>query len=250
MKEVLALIEQKKQEFGQIPFFEFIQDKNIDARQRLAFAPCVAFFTHSLGSLNKYVFRKEPATNKLQEVINQHSYEDDHHWMWFLQDLEKLGFDQSMKFSDSLKFLWSEETKKTRHVCNQFFAYTFEADPVLQLVVIEVIEATGNEFLSATSKVIHELQKFTREEYLYFGEFHLNVETGHTMGTPDGEEFIENIEIAEETRQQAFEIVEKLFASCTELLQEFLEYAKNHPYEQPFGKQYDVVQSKEVAQVI
>jgi hypothetical protein len=247
MKEVLALIEKRKQEFAQLEFFYFLRDKRIDPRQRLVWAPCVAFFTHSLGSLNKYILRQEPADSKLQEIINQHSYEDDHHWMWFLEDIEKLGFDKTMKFSDSLKFIWSEDTNKIRHVCNQFFAYTFESDPIMKLVVIEVIEATGNVFLSATSRVIQEIQQITRQDYRYFGKFHLDVETGHTMGEPGGEEFIRNIQLTEEEFKRACIIVDKLFITCSELMGEMLAYADTHSYEQPFTKHLNISQSIKAA---
>ena len=45
MKEVLELIEQKKQEFAKLPFFEYLRDESIDSRQRLVWALCY----HPLG---------------------------------------------------------------------------------------------------------------------------------------------------------------------------------------------------------
>jgi hypothetical protein len=74
MKEVLAFIEKKKQEFSQVPFMKFLQDKSIEPRQRLAWAPAFAFFAMSFKDVNRTVLRKEPATSKLQEMINQHTY--------------------------------------------------------------------------------------------------------------------------------------------------------------------------------
>ena len=236
MKEVLTFIEQKKQEFAQLPLFEFMQDKSIEPRQRLAFAPCLAPFAMNFADLNKYVLREEPATSKVQEIINKHTYEDDHHWMWFLEDIEKLGFNYSFKFSDYLKFMWSEETKKTRQVCNQLALYTFQADPILKLVVVEAIEATGNVVLFETAQVAKELQQITKQRYRYFGEYHFLVETGHATGTSDIEQFIESIELTEDTRKKAFELVEKVFEVFTESINEFLEYVKTHKISQPYLK--------------
>ena len=105
MEEVLALIEKKKQKFASSGLFEFMRDQSIDPRQRLAFAPCIAPFALSFGEFNKYVFREEPTNDPLQVIVNNHTYEDDHHWLWFLQDLETLGINKSMKFSDALNFL-------------------------------------------------------------------------------------------------------------------------------------------------
>ena len=78
MEKVLALIEKKKQEFAKSGLFEFMRDKSINPRQRLAFAPCVAPFVMSFGEFNKYVFREEPTNDPIQEIVNKHSYEDDY----------------------------------------------------------------------------------------------------------------------------------------------------------------------------
>jgi hypothetical protein len=136
MEEVLALIEKKKQEFAKSGLFEFMRDKSIDPRQRLAFAPCIAHFAMSFGELNKYVLREEPTNDPLQAIVNNHTYEDDHHWLWLLEDLEILGINKSLKFSDSLKFSWNEQTKASRLVTYQMFRYAFGASPVTKLVVV------------------------------------------------------------------------------------------------------------------
>ena len=96
MKEVLASIEKKKQEFAKTRLFEFMCDRSIDPRQRLSFAPCFAPFAMSFGELNKSVFREEPTNDPLQAIVNEHTYEDARHWLWFLQDLETLGLNSSM----------------------------------------------------------------------------------------------------------------------------------------------------------
>ncbi len=92
MKEVLAFIEKKKQEFAQVQFMKFLQDKSIDSRQRLAWAPAFAPFAMSFKDFNRDILRKEPADSQLQEMINQHSYEDGRHWVWFLEDMKVMGY--------------------------------------------------------------------------------------------------------------------------------------------------------------
>ncbi len=115
MKEILKLIVEKQQVFAQLPLFKFLCDSNVDPRERLAFAPCFAPFVMGFGELNRAVFREE-SNDPIQLMINQHSREDDSHWIWFLEDLQKLSFDLSMNFSDALKFLWSDETYVSRHM--------------------------------------------------------------------------------------------------------------------------------------
>jgi hypothetical protein len=232
MKEVLDFIQNKKQDFAQLPLFEFMKNSNIDPKQRLSFAPCGAHFVMSFADLNKYIFREEPPCNQLQELINEHTYEDDHHLVWFLEDLEKLGFAHSLSFPDALRFLWSEQTKHTRQLSYRLAGYALQAEPLQKLVVIETIEAMGNVFFSCTTQVALELQKMTQQEYRYFGSMHLNVENGHTTGTCEADKLLEGIQLTEETRKEAFELVEKVFQVFTELANELLEYAKIHKISQ------------------
>lgn len=247
MEKVLALIEKKKQEFAKSSLFEFMRDESIDPRQRLAFAPCVAHFAMSFGELNKYVFREEPTDDPLQAIVNNHTYEDDHHWLWFLQDLETLGINKSVKFSDALKSLWNEETKASRWLTYQIFRHAFGASPIAKLVILEVIEATGNVFLLTAAPLAQELRTITQKELLYFGCFHLAVETGHTTGNPEVEQLIKNTQLTIESRQQAFEVVENLFEAFTKLTDELLAYAKTHSFEQPFAKPCEILQPLKAA---
>ncbi len=234
MKDVLALIEKRKQEFAELPFFKFLQDRSIHPRQRLAFAPCFAPFAMSFGDLNKYVFRKEPANSKIQEIINKHTYEDDHHWEWFLEDIEKLQCNPSLKFSDALRFLWSDETKNARLYCQQIAQFCLQADPVVVLAVIEAIEAAGNMISPVIANVADELPQIGPQGYRYFGQFHVAVETGHATGTDKVEKFIESLELTEINRKQAIELVEKVFEYSTSMVGEFMSFVNKHPYDESF----------------
>jgi hypothetical protein len=239
MKEVLSSIEKKKQEFAKSELFEFMRDRSIDPRQRLAFAPCFAPFVMSFSELNKSVFRQEPTNDPLQIIINNHTYEDDRHWLWFLQDLETLGVNNHLKFSDTLTFLWNEETKASRWTTYQIFRYAFGASPIAKLAIIEAIEATGNVFFSTTALIARELQATVQKEFIYFGDFHLALETGRAMGIPESDTSIDNIQLTAELRQEVFELVEKVFEVFAKLTDALLVYAKTHSIEQPFSKQRD-----------
>ncbi|MFN6566275.1 hypothetical protein [Dendronalium sp. ChiSLP03b] len=238
MKEILALIEKQKQEFAQLPLFEFMKDKSIDPRQRLAWAPCAAPFIMNFGELNKYYFREEPTSDPIQAIINKHTYEDDHHWLWFLEDLDKLELDQPLKFSNALRFLWSDETKNSRWLNYQLCRYTSQATPIQKLIIIEVTEATGNIMFSHAAKISKEIKAITNKQCRYFADFHLAVETGHMTGSSDIEKFIEDIELSEETRQEAFELVEILFECFGKFINGLLIYANNH---KNFQQKYELI---------
>lgn len=240
MKEVLKLIEQKKLAYFELPFFQFLQDKSIDPLQRLSFAPCVAPFSMGFAELNKSVFREDPTDNPIQEIINRHTKEDDHHWLWYFEDLRQLELDQSMKFTDSLKFLWSEETKVSRKLVYELYKYTYKAPPIEKLVVIEVIEATGNVASSFFAQVSHEVKVAYGKECLYFGDVHLAVETGRTVGNKRVEKFIDDIQLDDETRMRAFELVEIIYELFIELTNALLSYAQKYIVSQANFKQHEI----------
>lgn len=234
MREVLALIEKRKQEFAQLPFFKYLQDKSIDPRQRLAWVPCVAPFVMGFGELNKYFLRTNNSDHPIQQIINRHTHEDHQHWLWYLEDIKRLNFDRSLSFSELLKFLWGEETRIPRHTIYELYRYSFTAQPIMKLVIIESIEAAGNVISSLTASLSYEIKTTTGKECLYFGDAHLSAETGHIIGTENLDEIIADIYLKDEERQKAFEMVEKVFDIFTKLTNAFLEYSNKHSYEQPF----------------
>jgi hypothetical protein len=241
MEEVLALIEKKKQEFAKSGLFEFMRDQSIDPRQRLAFAPCIAPLVMSFAECNKYVFREEPTNDPIQEIVNKHSYEEDDHWLWFLEDLETLGINKSLKFSDAWNFVWSEETKASRWVSHQIFRHACGASPIAKLLILEVLEATGNVFFSTAEPIAEELRTITQKELIYFGHFHWEVENSHSKDLPQQRQWSETIQLTIESRQEVFKIVEDLFKVFTELMDELLVYAKNHSFDQPFTEPRDIL---------
>ncbi|MGB8700816.1 MAG: hypothetical protein WCD18_15470 [Thermosynechococcaceae cyanobacterium] len=237
MKEILAYVEQKKQEFSQLPFFEYLRDQRISPKQRLAFAPCAAPFIMSFGELNRSVFRVEPTNDPIQEIINKHTYEDDHHWVWFLEDLEKLALNPSKPFTNTLKFLWSEETRASRRVGYELYRLTIDATPIQKLVMIEAVEATGNAALKVSSQVIRELHVLTQQqEYRFFGTSHLIVDTGHTYCSPKSKQLIESIQLTEESKRKSFELVEHIFEIFAEFVDELLTYSKAHCLDQTISQ--------------
>ncbi len=229
MKEVLELIEQKKQEFRNLQFFEFLQDNSIDPRQRLVWIPCFAHVAMSLAELNKCVLRQEPTDNPVQKIINKHTYEDDSHWIWFLEDIEKLGFNNRLHFIDSITFFWGEPIQKTRKLSYQLFSLCNKFnDPILRLIIIEAIEATSNIGLPFTAIVAQELEKITGKHYLFLNYNHLTVESSHTINIDEIYLFIHNLQLTPEQKENAFKIVDIVFLAFSECFDELMIYAQTH----------------------
>ncbi|MEM9091794.1 MAG: hypothetical protein AAGC93_24020 [Cyanobacteria bacterium P01_F01_bin.53] len=231
MKQVLNHIQLKKQAYEQLPFFNFVRDSSIDPLRRLAWAPYAAPFIMGFIDLNKYVFRVEPTEDPLQEILNRHTYEDDRHWRWFLEDLQKLGFDKPLGFNDALQFFWGEETKYSRELTYQFCRYGLGTAPIQKAIAIETIEAAGNVQFSAAAEASRDLQTITGQQYKYFGDIHLSVETGRTFGSVTAEEYIENIQLTPEAREAAFELVDTIFSVLTSWKNDLFIRAQAHPIE-------------------
>lgn len=237
MKEVLELIEKRNKEFAQLPFFQFLRDKSIHPRQRLVWVPCVIPLIMSVKDLNNCILRKEPTTDPIQKIINFHSYEDGRHWKWFLTDLERLGLDSSLKLSDTLRFLWGEETQTARLLAYNLVASTLNASPAIKLVAIETVEATGIVAFSAFAEVGQEFEQITQKRNRYFSASHLAVETGHVFAGMDNmEQLLENVQLAEDEKAKAIYIVETVFTAFSELVNNLMEYAQNNYFEQSFLK--------------
>jgi thioredoxin reductase len=228
MKEIIVAIEKKKQEFARLPFFEFMRDKSINPLQRLAFAPCAAPFIMSFGDLNKHVFRDEPTNDEIQTVINKHTYEDDFHWQWFLEDLDKLGLNRSLDFKNTLKLLWSPEFYVSHKAARELHRLAHSATPLHKLVIMEAAEATGNVLLTISSQIVRELKATTHQEYSYFGSEHLIVDAAHTYCSPAVKELVESIQLSEAERNECFKIAEQVVDIFTELTHGLLAYAKNY----------------------
>lgn len=240
MEEVLALIEKKKQEFAQVPFFDFLRDKSIDSTYRLSFTPSFAPFVMGFAELNKYVWREEPTNDPIQAIINQYTYEDENHWMWFVEDLQTQGFDVSLYFSDSLRFIWSDETQVSRQTIHELYRYTYRAIPIYKLAVIEAIEAIADVFISTTTQVTQELKAITNREYLFFGNHHVASESEHSMHSSEIVELIADIKLTEETLNVLYELVETVFDLFEKLVNELLVYTKKHGTEKLFYQEREL----------
>jgi len=178
------------------------------------------------GELNRLVFRDDASTDPIQLIINQHSREDDSHWIWFLEDLAKLEWDTVLNLTDALKFLWSDATQSSRHMVYELYRLTYKASPIQKLVVIEAVESTADIFLSATAQVARELQAITNREYRYFGNLHFAIDSSHSLGLSETEAFIEALELSDEARAEAYEQVEHVFQLFTDFFDVMLNVAQ------------------------
>ena len=229
MRDVLAFIQQKKREFAALPVFDFMRDARVPPEQRLALAPCMAHYVMTFADVNVYVLRQEPATDRFQELVNIHTYEDASHWPWYVEDLARLGLDREHKLSDVLEFLWGEATVRSRVLSYEMCRLILQGTSLHRLAICECVEETGNVFLGVAAEIGRELRRATDVEYVYYGPHHFGCESGHTMGTPGVEQLLEEIRLTAGEQAECRALVERVFALYTAFVGELHEFALRHP---------------------
>ncbi|MGF6472747.1 hypothetical protein QFZ89_007998 [Paraburkholderia youngii] len=209
MEKVLTHIMRKRRVYDDLPLFECLRDGNLSALVKLGFMPGFAFFIMAFGDLNRYVLRRLPATNIYQQRVNAHTYEDDHHWPWFLEDLEKLGWSQMTTTTDALRALWSEETHHSRLLVYELCAILAGCSGVEKLAVIEAIEETGNVLFALTTRLADAVRDQTGIELRYMGAFHFALESGHLQN--GGHVDLAHIELNCEEQDRCIALVDRVF---------------------------------------
>jgi hypothetical protein len=223
MSTVLKRILELNREYEKLPFFEFLRDDSIDPAERMAFFPGMAYFILSFGDLNKYILRKEPAADRNQQQVNDHTYEDDHHWRWYLEDYHKLGFDNLVTPTDFMVHLWSDATRQSRILKYRLTAMIDAANSIERIAIIDAIEETGNVLFKEVLGIARILEARLGTELRYCGQHHFNLESGHTMGADHRE--MAAIEIAEATNERCIWLIEEVFDIFTHWTWELLCFA-------------------------
>jgi hypothetical protein len=205
----LAAIEERKRAFAIHPFFAFLQDESLEARERLAFYPCMAHWIMSFADLNKYFLRAEAAGDELQQRVNIYSQEDDDHWRLYVEDFQKLGFQRMCEGTDWLGFLWSDETRANRMLSYRIAHLCMGATSIQRIAIVEAMEEAANVFFPLTLQLAEQIQERTGVELRYLGHFHFNLEAEHT-GAGDHDS-LTHISLDEATRHTTIRMIDEVF---------------------------------------
>lgn len=225
MRAVLNAIFKAKREYEKLPLFEFMRDESMTPRERLAFYPCMAPFILAFGDLNKYVMRDERSEDPYQKLVNAHTFEDDHHWPWYLEDLTTLGFDATRSTTQTLKFLFGDALQVNRMLSAKLAHLLYAASPVERLVIIEAIEETGNVLFGLTVRLARQIEARERVTLRYLGDFHFALETGHAMGGDDDHRVLASIQLDEVQRARCLALVAHVFDYFKDWTNELLAFA-------------------------
>jgi hypothetical protein len=226
MKYILKKILENKQTYSNLPLFQYMRDSSLTEEERLGFYPFMAHFILSFSDINKYMLREEPTTNTYQQQVNLHTYEDEHHWPWYLEDFTKLGFDLLCTPTSWMRFLWSDETRQNRILTYRLAALIASASAVERIAIIEAIEETGNVLFSTMLDLAKAIETRRGIELRYCGEFHFALESGHSVGSDRIE--MAKILLDESTQSRCLSLVDEVFALFESWTHELLYCAKRH----------------------
>lgn len=181
MNKISQAIEIQKNEFSKHEFFCHLRNTALTLEDRLSFLPNMSHFIMSFGDINKYVLPFASPKNELEKSINKHALEDSNHWPWYLTDLQQLNMNKNSEFTETLQYLWSEELSASRRLTYELIELIAGKDAKSRLVMIEVMEATGNVMFTT----LNEITSGSSLTLEFCGSLHASHESGHTMGADD-----------------------------------------------------------------
>lgn len=226
MRNVIEHVERRARIFEQHPLFAFLADSSIAPEERLAFVPSVAHYVITFGDLCKHVLREEPAKDRFQEIVNAQTYEEAEHWRWFIADLEKLGHDPTLRFSDALRFLWSDDTARSRVLAYQIVRLAFGADSLRKLVVVHCAEATANVTVKHVVMAGKDWTAKHGRKLSFFGHGHDEAEDDHTLWDEQVLGALRETQIDPALERELITVVDQAFDAFTAFVSEMLASAK------------------------
>lgn len=212
MQAVLDHIEARRQAYASLPLFDHLRDPGDDPAGALTFMRNAAHFVMSFADLNRFCFRDEIHTGGWQDDVNAHTYEDDHHWPWYLSDLKTLGLDDRLSFTEALQFLWADANRGTRLLSYRLWALAENALPLERMVIIEAIEATGVVFFGGLVSVSRRVPEGRlARPLIYVADHHFAVEQGHAAGQASHDERLAQIALSDAERRRYIRLVDAVF---------------------------------------
>jgi hypothetical protein len=225
MKAIFEQIAARKLRFDKRPIFEMMRDEQRTPKERLAFVPYLSHFIMSFGDLYRFVLPEHPPRDRYQELVNIHLSEEETHFGWFLADLANMDIDPEVRFTDALRFIWGDATRKSRMLAYQMCRLGFGASSLRKLVLVQAIESTGRVALESLVHPGNAIVGRAKKRLVYFGKHHLDTEQQHTLEEDGMRNSLESIVLDKATRAEMIGVVDEVFHHFTEFADEAFAYA-------------------------
>lgn len=181
MKRVLDYIQKRSDEHRKHPFIQWLDDESIPVKDRLSlWYPYSSFFVMSFNDLSRMIFPypdSENAVDKRKALISEHCQADASHRELYFKDIQALGLDKKMGFSEFLQFLWGEEELDSRLFVYRICEITARCrDPLLRYSLLACIEFHVQVLFGKLLELSKRYQHETGTILYFMGERHLSDE--------------------------------------------------------------------------
>ncbi len=229
LKDLFARIEQRKAEYRAAPFLRYLRDPNVDAREKFRFAPHVAHFVFTFADLCSLVLPEHPPRDFFQELVNANVTEETEHWGWFLADLSELEQDPTLRYSDALRAIWSDRTRRTRTLSYQLCHLGLAADSLGRLVLVHCVEGAFQATVADLGAASKQFTERTGIRLRYLGRDHSESEESHTLENPELHRRLERVELPADAFRRLCDVVDRSFQLFADFADEMLELAQSPP---------------------
>lgn len=212
MQRALDRVATKTAEYARHPFFSFLGDDAVETRRKFAFAPHSAHFVMTFADLSAFVFRQEPARDRYQELVNATAREDEGHWRWFLKDLEALGDDRLLRYSDAIEMIWSDRAIRLRKISYHLCKLALAGDSLDRLVILLCMEGA---FQVSVGAILPHARAFTAQTgraLAFFGPEHTDAEASHPIHESDVRRVMRETVLDERRAAALCGVVDEVFA--------------------------------------
>ncbi|GGO87996.1 hypothetical protein [Wenjunlia tyrosinilytica] len=230
MRKVMAVIDEWRERIEDHPLHRWLAaEDEVFPEHRLWFALYFTNFIMYFRELNLYhiSYREARGMDPGREAISAHADEDMTHSRLFMRDFKTLGWDDLLGWKPSEVFHWlfsSEVNEQLRRRTTAIAKLVIEAeDPAVRFAVSEAIEACGNALFRHTTEAANRYTARTGKELVYWGQFHLERETGHAVDENVFEEMLltrRQREAAIRRAVRVFELIDEQNSDMLTLAQE------------------------------
>lgn len=185
MNNIFALIENHKLRLADHSFCQRLRESESTDKSIFNFVPHMTFFVLGFRDLLEYLRVPFPSS-PVEFMLNEHCSEDSDHWLWFLQDLEKLQLPShawgGKRIADALELIWTPQSAATRRQIYDIVIMINNCKNAQEkLIIVECLEAAFAAFIENLNVLTKRMGVY--HKLVYFGEHHYDKESEHAMGS-------------------------------------------------------------------
>ncbi len=181
MKQLKQIFEQGEIALQKNSLNKYLADTGIDFEEKLHAILPLSYFIMSFMDLMQVIY-DETDDSELQKILNVHSQEDSGHWIWYLNDIERLNINGvlSKNIKDVIAQIWDKDYLAIRKLTYTVFRYFYQYPKKgFTLLIIEVLEAGYAAFSEALEPAVKEMNLYNTLKF--FGKTHADAEREHEV---------------------------------------------------------------------